>query len=178
MITLKASKISKLLLLVVCWLLLTSSYGQEQHKKATVVGFSELNFGIAFLPDGNSLSNHSTVFPGLSFTWGETFYHDSKFIFEYQIGFALPTLATAKIGVGRQFGNTNVILGLRPYPFNLYLQSTLITTDKGSWIISFEYNPLDPFNGFLSFESQALINVGYRWKIDKNKKNTNKASNN
>ena len=49
---------------------------------------------------------------------------------EYEAGFALPSLVTGKLGIGKKFNNTKVIVGVRPFPFNLYLQSSFTKGKK------------------------------------------------
>jgi hypothetical protein len=59
-------------------------------------------------------------------------------------------------------------MGVRPYPFNLYLQSSFTNGKKGYWIVSIEYNPLDA-DASISFLSKAILNLGFRWDITKYK---------
>ena len=120
----------------------------------------ELNGGIAFLDDFK--------FPGASFLYGATIRTKSNMIFEFSGGVAFPTVVTGKIGIGLYAENTKFVVGIRPFPFNLYLQIDFPRTYKGNWIISFEVNPLDE-NDSLSFYSRGNINVGYRWDKTKNK---------
>ena len=98
-------------------------------------------------------------FPGGSALWGTTFINQENLIFEYEVGFAFPTLVTGKIGVGKRFNTTNIVVGVRPWPFNLYAQTSFSTTKNKSWIASIEGNPLG--EGF----TIGNINVGYRWNI-------------
>lgn len=123
--------------------------------------FVEWNFGVAFIGD-------NFIFPGTSVLWGKTFINDNNLIFEYEVGLALPSLLTGKLGIGKKFNNTNVIVGVRPFPFNLYLQSNFTKGKKGYWITSIELNPLYSYNS-ISFGSKAILNFGYRWNIIKNK---------
>ena len=88
----------------------------------------------------------------------------SNTIFEYEAGFALPTLVTGKIGIGKKFNNTKVIVGIRPFPFNLYLQSSFPAGKKGYWIAALELNPLK-YETILSFESKGILSFGYRWNL-------------
>ena len=127
--------------------------------------FMELNLGVAYLPEGNSLSGSSTVFPGLSFLWGKTIMKENNLIIEYSAGFALPTLVTGKFGIGKKFGVTKIIMGVRPYPFNIFLETSFITRTKGYWITSIEFNPLKSSSTLLSFDSKAILNFGYRWNL-------------
>ena len=122
----------------------------------TKISFFEFNFGVALVSFD---SDGYIPFPGGSVLWGTTFINQDNFIFEYEVGFAFPTLVTGKIGVGKRFNNTNVIIGVRPWPFNLYLQTSFSSTKDKSWIASIEGNPLR--EGF----TIGNINVGYRWNI-------------
>ncbi len=119
--------------------------------------FIEWNFGVAHIDD-------DFIFPGTSVLWGRTYINDNNFIVEYEAGFALPSIVTGKVGIGKQFHTTNVIMGVRPFPFHLFLQSSFTNGKKGYWIASIEYNPLDTDLG-VSFGSRAILNFGYRWTI-------------
>lgn len=125
----------------------------------TKTSFFEWNFGVAFVSFD---SDDYFPFPGGSALWGTTFINQENLIFEYEVGFAFPTLVTGKIGVGKRFNNTNIVVGVRPYPFNLYAQTSFSTNKNRSWIASIEANPIDS-----NRLSLGNINVGYRWKIDK-----------
>jgi hypothetical protein len=120
--------------------------------------FFEWNFGAAFISDENF------PFPGASILWGKTYMNKNNFIFEYEAGFALPSLVTGKIGIGKMFHTTKVLIGVRPFPFNVFLQSSFASKKKGSWIASIEVNPLHA-NTVLSLGSKAILNVGYRWYL-------------
>ena len=147
--------IAMALLLMVVW----QSDAQDTTNKTSEQSFTEWNFGVAYIDD-------EFIFPGTSFLWGKTYINENNFIFEYEAGFALPSIATAKLGIGRQFNTTKVLMGIRPFPFHLFLQSSFTNGKKGYWIASVEYNPLDPELG-VSFGSRAIFNVGYRWTIKK-----------
>ena len=140
---------------------------QEIDTGTSENSFVEWNFGLAYIGDDLILGNNF-IFPGTSVLWGKTYINENNIIFEYEVGFALPSLITGKLGVGKKFNNTNVIVGVRPFPFNLFLQSSFTSGKKGYWIASVEFNPLYPDKSF-SFGSKAIINFGYRWNIIKNK---------
>ena len=120
----------------------------------TKTSFFEWNFGVAFLSYDSLIP-----FPGGSALWGTTFINKENLIFEYEVGFAFPTLVTGKIGVGKRFNNTSVVIGVRPWPTTVYLQTSFSTTKEKSWIASIEGSPLG--------EDIIIgnINVGYRWNI-------------
>lgn len=129
----------------------------------TVIGISknsfiEWNLGIAFIPEMDNLP-----MPGTSVLWGRTFIYPNNFIFEYEGGLAFPTIITGKIGIGKKFNNTNITIGVRPFPFHLYAQSTFPAGKKGYWISSVEFNPLNSNDSL--FGSKAILNFGYRWNL-------------
>ena len=122
----------------------------------TKTSFFEFNFGVALVV---SIQTHIFLFLALLHFGVPHLLIKKTLIFEYEVGFAFPTLVTGKIGVGKRFNTTNVIVGVRPWPFNLYLQTSFSTTKDKSWIASIEGNPLG------EFISIGNINVGYRWNI-------------
>ena len=139
--------------------LLLSGNSDAQGKSRN--SFIEWNFGIAYINDNYWAQG---FLPGTSVLWGRTHINDNNFIFEYEAGFALPSIVTGKLGIGKKFNNTKVIVGVRPFPFNLYLQSSFMGGRKGYPIVSIEYNPLD--DSPLSFlGSTAILNFGYRWRL-------------
>lgn len=138
-----------------------NSDAQEISTEKSKNSFVEWNFGGAYIED-------DYIFPGTSVLWGRTYTNENNFVFEYEAGFALPSIVTGKLGIGKYFNNTKVIGGVRPFPFNLYLQSSFTKGKKGYWITSIEYNPLN-FDESLSFYSKAIFNFGYRWNIIKEK---------
>ena len=133
-------------------------FGHIKAQDKSIKTFTEWNFGVASIPDDKN------ILPGTSFLWGKTITNENNFIVEYEAGFALPTLVTGKIGIGKKFNNTKVIVGIRPFPFNLYLQSSFPAGKKGYWIASIEFNPLNSDTS-LSFGSKAILNLGYRWNV-------------
>lgn len=132
--------------------------GNSEAQGKSKNSFVEWNFGVAYLEDWSS---SPLFFPGTSVLWGRTHINDNNFIFEYEAGLALPSIVTGKLGIGKKFNNTKVIIGVRPFPFNLYLQSSFTKGKKGYPIVSIEFNPLD--DSPLSFGSKAIFNFGYRW---------------
>ncbi len=145
-----------------------SILAQDESSRNAKIPIREFAFGIAIPYD---YSDNPTVFPGLSYLWGRTHITNGNFIFEYAAGLALPTIATCKLGLGIKMNETQLTIGIRPYPSNLYLQSTFSKKEKGCWLISLEYNPFSPTSG-LSFDSNGLLNFGYRYDLDylRNKK--------
>ena len=151
----KKTFFSSLLLLFI----FQTSNAQKSTSISSENSFIEWNVGIAFIADENF------PFPGTSVLWGKTHVNENDIIFEYQAGFAFPSLITGKIGVGKMFGSTKVIAGIRPFPFNVFLQSSFAVRKNGYWIASAELNPLNAKNN-ISFESKAIVNVGYRWSLN------------
>jgi hypothetical protein len=141
---------------------LTNSIAQELSTKKSKNSFIELNGGVAFLSEFGGIP-----FPGISVLWGTTYINEDNLIFEYEVGFAFPTIVTGKIGVGKRFNNTNIVLGVRPWPLNLYTQASFSDTKNGYWITSIEFNPS---NTNFSIGSRALLNFGYRWNLTITKK--------
>ena len=76
----------------------------------TKTSFFEFNFGVALVSFD---SDGYIPLPGGSALWGTTFINQDNFIFEYEVGFAFPTIVTGKMGVGKRFNITNIIVGLR-----------------------------------------------------------------
>ena len=125
----------------------------------TKTSFFEFNFGVALLSFD---TDAYYPFPGASALWGNTFINQENIIFEYEVGFAFPTLVTGKLGIGKKFNDTKVVVGIRPFPFNVYGQSSFAKSENGYWIASIEYNPMNSRDRF----SNALLNFGYRWYLD------------
>ncbi len=148
-----------ILILIVSCSCIDVGLGQQKTTKTTISPFFELNGGIAFIYDSHF------PFPGGSILFGATMVNRKNFIFEFEVGAALPTIGTAKVGVGKKFDRINVVAGVRPYPFNCYLQSSFMVKEKGYWIASLEVNPYD-HNREISAFSNGLINFGYRWHIN------------
>lgn len=137
------------------------SLSQLKAQESTTKAFMEWNLGVAQIYNDG-------FFPGTSVLWGRTHVSTNNVIFEYEIGLAAPTIATAKLGVGLKIHNTLVTVGIRPIPSNLYLQTSLFNREKGNWIISAEINPLGE-DSPLSFDSNAVFNFGYRWNLKRSK---------
>lgn len=143
------------------FLFFSNSKAQETATEKSKHSFIELNFGLALIT-----YEEIGAFPGTSVLWGKTYINENNLVFEYEAGFALPGLVTGKVGIGKKFDNTKVIVGVRPYPFNLFLQSSFATGKKGYWITSIELNPLDSDKS-ISVYSKAILNFGYRWNLSK-----------
>ena len=138
--------------------LLNNLEAQELSQGKSKNSFIEWNLGVA-------LFDENLIFPGTSVLWGRTYINENNLIFEYEAGLAFPSIVTAKLGIGKKFNNTNVTIGVRPFPFNLYCQSSFLKGKKGYWITSIEFNPLDAETS-ISFGSTAILNFGYRWNLN------------
>tara|TARA_B110000046_G_scaffold158872_1_gene171088 strand:+ start:2044 stop:2556 length:513 start_codon:yes stop_codon:yes gene_type:complete len=160
---LKINILKKILLISLFSLFFSGiSEAQEISTEKLNNSFIEWNFGVAKLADENF------IFPGTSALWGSTYINENNLIFEYEAGFAFPSLVTGKLGIGKKFNNTRVIIGVRPFPFHVFMQSSFTKGKKGYWIGSIEFNPLNS-DAPLSIGSKAIFNFGYRWNIIKNK---------
>ncbi len=127
--------------------------------------YFEFNFGGAVLEDGEG----SFVFPGLSVLIGQQVFLSPKFFAEYQFGLALPTIGTAKLGIGAQSGNFGVSAGLRVVPNTVYLQCSR-TTRGGQWNASLEHAPFFRSNPEWSFYSTQIFTVGHQWNLGRKPK--------
>ena len=126
-------------------------FGQTTKKT-----FIEMNVGIASVDD----YDFSGIFPGTSVLFGKTTSFDSGLVTEAQIGLALPSILTAKLGFGDGNLDKNILLTLRPWPFFIGPQLKLY-----NFTASFEIG----LNNEFSFESGLIATLGYRWKL-KNRK--------
>ena len=76
--------------------------------------YKEFNLGIALFDDSG--------FPGASFLFGKTNYYTNNTLLDYQLGVALPSIVTGKIGFGIGNEDFATIIGFRPWPTCSYLQ--------------------------------------------------------
>ncbi len=143
-------------ILFFCILLSGASVGQTDAISKSHRNYIEWNVGVALLDD--------FVFPGSSFLWGGTYVQENGMVLDYQMGLALPSIATAKLGLGYKYRASSLLGGVRLFPFNYYLQTNFDINPKGSLIFSIEYSPLTDDSGW-SFYSKGNINMGYRWNI-------------
>lgn len=90
---------------------------QEQVKERYI----ESNWGVAAI-DGEF------IFPGTSFLIGKrAFFNDAGFV-DAQIGLAFPTIATAKVGVGKRWrSGWSLSTGVRIWPLHAYVQTGIPT---------------------------------------------------
>ena len=138
----------------------TLGHSQEVRSARTNSNFFEFNYGLALLHETNFL------FPGASLLLCETITYPNNTIIEYEAGLAFPSIITGKIGIGKKLNKIKLIAGIRPFPSNLYLQTSFNQRKKGYWLMSIEYNPMDK-NSTISLYSKALFTIGYRWDMHK-----------
>ena len=153
-----------LLFLIVLLPILASAQNPETGavRNTSHQGYYEINFGAALVGETGT----GFPFPGVSFLYGHKFY-SNNLIIDLEIGVALPSIGTAKLGVGFKTKSSEVIFGFRPWPMHFYLQTQLNQKEKGGWILSLEVSPYT-FNrraDGISMYSYGLINFGYRWNI-------------
>lgn len=99
------------------------------------------------------------VFPGISFLIGKTNYYSNNIVLDYEIGFALPTIFTGKVGVGLGDQNNATIIGLRPWPSTAFIQQ--LWNQKRLISIEIMLPHYKNFNG--GAEKALIFNYGYRW---------------
>ena len=133
-------------------------------KVLSSTSYLELNAGLA------SFSN-TPLYPGTSFLLGSTLKFYDRFLIDVEGGIAFPTVLTAKLGMGfsvdSKNGDLNVIGGVRPYPFTLYIQSTVVNKRNGQWIVSIESGRESLGFGFEDgWGTRLLINFGWRFTIN------------
>ena len=99
--------------ILILFLLPTLSYSQYNEK------YKEFNFGLIVDLDSEN------VFPGASYLLGKTHYFNNNTVFDYQAGFAFPTVVTGKIGFGIGNSDFATVVGVRPWPPTAYLQLSI-----------------------------------------------------
>ena len=115
-------------------------------------------------------ADEGEYFPGCSYLIGTTYITKSNVVVDAQIGLALPTLVTGKVGVGFKAKNSIITAGIRPFPLHAYLQLQWLPYNKHhSFIFSFEESAYSMTGGAdfdaLSAFSIRLATVGYRWNL-------------
>jgi len=119
--------------------------------------FLEVNVGIAGLYD----YDFSEAFPGMSVLYGQTKQISDICVGEWQAGLALPSIVTAKIGLGLGSVTNNVMISVRPWPLTIGPQIRM-----GGLSASFEVGTTEDD---ISIGAGLIATVGYRFII-KNKK--------
>ena len=98
---------------------LSNEVSNRKQRKYEAQNYIDANFGFAIIElDGIA------PFPGASFLFGRRAFVSQKTFLDFELGFAFPTIATAKIGVGERNPVTgkSVAVGIRPWPAHLYIQ--------------------------------------------------------
>lgn len=109
-------------------------------------------------------------FPSLSFLIGNQAFITKNAFFEIQGGLALPSVITAKTGIGITTNGIGASIGLRLFPTMAYAQINF-PTKNGRFHVSAEITPLENSNlSYLSFYAKNIFNFGYQWDIGKSKK--------
>jgi hypothetical protein len=144
--------------------------GNSFTQKSNNRSYLEVNSGLAvFEPSGNG-GPFSDIFPGLSFLIGNQSFVSKNIFFESQIGLALPSIVTAKIGLGFINKGIGASIGMRLYPTMAYAQIHL-PTRNGQFNISAEASPLSNSAYFdFSLYAKNIFTVGYQWNIGKSRK--------
>jgi hypothetical protein len=110
------------------------------------------------------------LYPGISFLIGNQSFIFQNIFFESQIGLALPSIVTAKIGLGFINKGIGASIGMRLYPTMAYAQIHL-PTSNGQFNISAEVSPFTNSSlEFYSLSARNLFTVGYQWNIGKSRK--------
>ncbi len=134
---------------IILMFILLPLFGYTQYSS----NYKEFNGGLYI--GGNDLP----VFPGISFLFGKTNYYSNNLVMDYEIGFALPTVFTGKVGVGLGNQNNATTIGLRPWPTTAFIQH--LWNEKR--LISIEIM-IPHYGNFIAGSAMPLIiNYGYRW---------------
>ena len=140
--------------LLVILLLPLTLLSQKQERVSTV--YAEINTGVAFIDE--------LPFPGMSGLIGTTL-NAGGFLLDFEAGLALPTIWTAKMGVGYEMGRSQVTAGIRPYPAHVYIQHVITGKKYGAFLISVELGLEEMGVDADSFESLAMITFGWRFTL-------------
>ena len=135
-------------------------FGQTTEKKSL-----EWNFGVASVVEYDF---SDIVFPGLSVLYVKTKSYSGGLVKEAQIGFAAPSIITAKLGVGAGSLDKNILFTVRPWPFFIGPQLKL-----HNFTASFEIglnNGVSGFSGIIATIGYRRPLRGKRWILKKSKK--------
>ena len=128
--------------------------------------YIEWNIGVANIDEGYGGDFWA---PGTSVLIGKRFNLSENLILDAEIGLAVPSILTAKIGLGTYFNKETksaVVFGVRPWPLHGYVQMNLPQGEKGQWIISGEISDAS----VISLYSNYMLTIGYCWKLNLRKK--------
>ncbi|MCX6197042.1 MAG: hypothetical protein NTY55_10405 [Flavobacteriia bacterium] len=147
-------------------------YSNSFTQKSNNRSYLELNSGIAVFEEFSSFGPSGGFFPGISFLIGNQSFIFQNIFFESQIGLALPSIVTAKIGLGFINKGIGASIGMRLYPTMGYAQIHL-PTSNGQFNISAEVSPgvfIDQFDNFYSLGARNIFALGYQWNIGNSRK--------
>tara|TARA_B110000444_G_C18693002_1_gene525199 strand:- start:59 stop:517 length:459 start_codon:yes stop_codon:yes gene_type:complete len=141
----------------------TSSFAYSQESK-----FLELNLGAGVI----DIYGELLPAPGLSLVYGKIYenkrsiYNSQDYIFEWQIGLALPSVVTGKLTFGLGDSDKYWGLSIRPWPLFIGPQVKL-----NNWSFSFEYSPsteiedIGASRRITSFDVPWILNLGWRKQL-------------
>jgi hypothetical protein len=149
---------------IITLLLLLSSQNCLFAQNPQSRSYLELNAGAARI-------FYDSYFPGISFLIGQQKFIAPQAFVEYQIGLALPSLGTAKVGLGYQASGVGFSAGVRIFPAFFYGQ-VHFNTRRGQVNISAEKSPFDLNNWDIgpSFGADHIFTLAYQWNIGKSRK--------
>lgn len=171
----------KLSLLLFSFFLLTAGEANAQNASQYTERYIESHFGVT------AVNSIASGFPGMSFLFGQRKFRSENTYFESQVGLALPSLVTAKVGWGRVNLETQktTTVGIRIWPTHFYVERGIPTSrcfnevkprvkrrlerrgkDEadllcGQWNFSAEVSPFGDADG-LSLGSFLILGFSYR----------------
>jgi hypothetical protein len=153
--------------LIIFLIFCNNSFTQKSNNRS----YLEVNSGIAVFEEFSYFGpTNGRFFPGISFLIGNQSFIFQNIFFESQIGLALPSIVTAKIGLGFINKGIGASIGMRLYPTMAYAQIHL-PTSNGQFNISAEASPLSNSAYFdFSLYAKNIFTVGYQWNIGKSRK--------
>ena len=151
--------------ILLTFLLLLSTQNCFVAQNTQTRSYLEINAGLARI-------SYDEYFPGISFLVGQQKFLAPQTFLEYQVGLALPSIATAKVGVGYQWEGIGFSTGVRIFPAFVYGQ-THFNLRNGQINISVEISPFNLDNWELgpSYGANNIFTLGYQWNIGKSRIN-------
>ncbi len=157
----------KLIFTLFCLCYWINGNAQQENSRT----YREFNYGVALLNEYSSTELGDVLF-GLSFVSGKQQYFDENYFFEYQMGIALPSIVTGKLGIGatgKVFGGS---IGVRVFPTFVYGQIHF-RFQKSQLNFSAEVSPFYNYNSGNeigpSLGANTIFTCGYQWPIDESK---------
>ena len=154
-------------LLIIFLIFCGNSFTQTSNNRT----YLEVNGGIAVFEQISYYGPfNGETFPGISFLVGNQSFIFQNIFFESQIGLALPSIITAKIGLGFINKGIGASIGMRLYPTMGYAQIHL-PTSNGQLNISAEASPFtnSSFESY-SLSAKYIFTIGYQWNVGKSRK--------